>query len=84
MPQTGYYLGGEFLKYWKERGGLASYGFPISEELREVNQADGKEYTVQYFERARLEYHPENAGTQYVVLLGLMGVETINTGGWYR
>ena len=84
MQETGHYLGGEFLKYWRERGGLASYGFPISEELREVNLADGKEYTVQYFERARLEYHPENAGSQYVVLLGLMGLETINTNGWYR
>jgi hypothetical protein len=82
--ETGHYLGGEFLKYWKARGGLASYGFPISEELREVNQADGKEYTVQYFERARLEYHPEYQGTEYVVLLGLMGWETLNTGGWYR
>ncbi|MFN8515759.1 MAG: hypothetical protein U0232_09985 [Thermomicrobiales bacterium] len=82
--ETGHYLGGEFLIYWKARGGLASYGYPISEELREVNQADGKEYTVQYFERARLEYHPENQGTEYVVLLGLMGWETVNTGGWYR
>jgi hypothetical protein len=63
---------------------LASFGYPISEELREVNQADGKTYTVQYFERARLEYHPENAGTPYVVQLGLMGLETIATGGWYR
>ena len=82
--ETGHYLGGEFLAYWKARGGLASYGFPISEELREVNQADGKEYAVQYFERARFEYHPENQGSEYVVLLGLMGWETINTEGWYR
>ena len=84
FPQTGHNLGGEFYRYWKARGGLASFGYPISEELREVNQADGKTYTVQYFERARLEYHPENAGTPYVVLLGLMGRETINAGGWYR
>ena len=84
FPQTGHNLSGAFLQYWKTKGGLASYGFPISEELREVNQADGKEYTVQYFERARFEYHPENAGTDFVVLLGLMGLETVNTGGWYR
>jgi hypothetical protein len=84
FPQTGHNLGGEFYRYWKARGGLSSFGYPISEELQEVNQADGKTYTVQYFERARLEYHPENAGTPYVVLLGLMGLETINAGGWYR
>lgn len=28
---------------------------------------------MQYFERNRFEYHPENAGTQYEVLLGLLG-----------
>jgi hypothetical protein len=84
FPETGHTLGGVFQTYWQSHGGLASLGYPISEQLPEVNAADGKTYTVQYFERARLEYHPENAGTPYVVLLGLMGVETLNTGGWYR
>jgi hypothetical protein len=28
---------------------------------------------VQYFERNRFEYHAENAGTRYEVLLGLLG-----------
>ncbi len=84
FAETGHNLGGVFLQYWRARGGLASFGYPISEELREINQADGKEYTVQYFERARFEYHPENAGTPFVVLLGLMGREVINGGGWYR
>ncbi len=77
-------MSGEFLKHWQARGGLASFGYPLSEELREVNQADGKTYTVQYFERARLEYHPENQGTEFVVLLGLMGREVLTGGGWYR
>jgi hypothetical protein len=40
-----------------------------------VNAADGKLYLVQYFERNRLEYHPENRGTRYEMLLGLLGVE---------
>ncbi len=84
FSQTGHNLGGSFYTYWRTGGGLSSFGYPISEELREKNQADGKEYTVQYFERARLEYHPENAGTPYVVLLGLMGTEILNTNGWYR
>ncbi len=84
FPETKHNLRGPFYAYWKARGDLDSFGYPISEELREVNQADGKTYTVQYFERARLEYHPENLGTPHTVLLGLMGLETINTGGWYR
>ncbi|MEO8288940.1 MAG: hypothetical protein ABI670_21200, partial [Chloroflexota bacterium] len=37
---------------------------------------DGKTYLVQYFERNRLEYHPENKGTPFEVLLGLLGVQT--------
>jgi len=34
-----------------------------------------KSYTVQYFERQRFELHPENAGTQFEVLLGRLGAE---------
>jgi len=30
---------------------------------------------VQYFERNRLEYHPENQGTKFEYLLGLLGAE---------
>jgi hypothetical protein len=41
----------------------------------ETNPTDGKQYLTQHFERARLEYHPENAGTPYDVLLGLLGRE---------
>ena len=33
---------------------------------------DGKSYRVQYFERARLEHHPENPAP-YDVLLGQFG-----------
>jgi hypothetical protein len=36
---------------------------------------------VQYFERGRLEYHPENAGSPYEVLLGQLGTEMLATRG---
>src|SRR5690606_40578661 len=48
-------------------GAVHVFGFPISEEFEEGG------YNVQYFERARMEWHPENAGTPYVVLLGHLG-----------
>jgi polysaccharide biosynthesis protein PslG len=64
-----------FRGYWERNGGLAVFGFPISEEMQERNPADGKTYTVQYFERNRLEHHPEHAGTAEEVMLGLLGVE---------
>lgn len=71
FPQTGHNLGGGFRDYWLANGGLAQFGFPITEERRERLE-DGNEYTVQYFERARLEYHPENVAP-YDVLLGQFG-----------
>jgi hypothetical protein len=75
---TGHTLFGGFKHYWERNGGLARFGYPISEEFREVNPVDGKEYTVQYFERARFEYHPEHAGTPYEVELGLLGWQVLN------
>jgi hypothetical protein len=75
FTETGHTLKGEFKKYWDKYGGLPVFGFPTSEEFQEVSQTDGKLYNVQYFERNRFEYHPENAGTAYSVLLGLLGSE---------
>jgi hypothetical protein len=80
--ETGHSLSGPFLKYWREKGGLPIFGYPISEELIERNPIDGKEYTVQYFERNRFEYHPEFAGSSNEVLLGLLGVEIVKRNGW--
>lgn len=76
---TGHSLSGQFLHYWQSHGGLAIYGYPLSEPFTEVNPTDGKSYTVQYFERARFEYHPENAGTAYVVELGQLGRQILNS-----
>jgi hypothetical protein len=71
--ETGKTIGGKFRDYWEANGGLAQQGFPITDEFQEKNQTDGKTYTVQYFERAVFELHPENAGTPYEVLLTLLG-----------
>jgi hypothetical protein len=60
---TGQRVTGVFLNYWDQRGGLGQQGLPISPMMREVSALNGKVYTVQYFERAVFEYHPENAGT---------------------
>ena len=63
---------GVFLDYWEEHGGLTINGYPLTDQLAETLE-DGETYTVQWFERVRLEYHPENAG-QYRVLLGQFGL----------
>jgi type VII secretion-associated serine protease mycosin len=82
FSETRHSLSGAFLRYWRSHGGLAIFGYPISEELVERSPTDGKEYVVQYFERNRFEYHPEYAGTSNEVLLGLLGVEIARRNGW--
>ena len=82
FPQTGHNLRNSFKDYWELHGGLALYGYPISEEFYEVNPDDGETYVVQYFERNRFEYHPENKGNQYEVLLGLLGNTLLKNKGW--
>src|SRR3954453_21542659 len=72
FPETGKTAGGLFLTYWQQHGGLAQQGYPISEEFQEKSDLDGKTYTVQYFERAGFESHPENKAP-YNVLLSLLG-----------
>ncbi len=78
VDTTNHSLRGVFLKYWQSNGGLAVFGFPLTEEFTERNAADGKDYIVQYFERNRFEYHPEQ-DTRYQVLLGLLGAESLST-----
>ncbi|MEO8287740.1 MAG: hypothetical protein ABI670_15030 [Chloroflexota bacterium] len=75
FQQTSHNVGAPFLGYWKAKGGLPLFGYPRSEAFAEQNQVDGKTYHVQYFERNRIEYHPENVGTRYEFLLGLLGAE---------
>jgi len=75
--ETGHTLRGTFRRYWAASGGLPVFGFPLTEEVREVSAIDGREYTVQWFERARFESHPEYAGTDYEVLLGHLGREAL-------
>lgn len=81
FPETGHTLAYGFLSFWRSNGGLAIFGYPISEEFSEVNPSDGKPYTVQYFERARFEYHPEYRGTPYEVMLGRVGAELATARG---
>jgi hypothetical protein len=75
FSQTRHSVGPPFSTYWTSNGGLPVFGYPRSEAFNESNQADSKTYLVQYFERNRIEFHPENRGTQYEFLLGLLGVE---------
>lgn len=65
-----------FLSYWQNNGGLERFGYPITEPMDE--QIGDWTGTVQYFERRRMEYHPENEGTPFSVLLGRLGDSVYN------
>ncbi|HEY0072000.1 MAG TPA: PQQ-dependent sugar dehydrogenase [Chloroflexia bacterium] len=77
FPETGKRVGGRFLQYWQQNGGLAQQGYPISEEFMEKSDLDGKTYRVQYFERAVFEMHPENQ-PPFDVLLSQLGTFQYN------
>lgn len=89
FAQTGHAACGLFLDYWNANGlslpgasgvtpaeSLALFGYPISEAVQATLE-DGQLYTVQWFERARMELHPAG-GPPYTVLLGLLGDEVLD------
>jgi len=70
-PATDKFLAFGFKKYFDANGGVDRFGLPVTNEFRRFG------LTVQYFEKARFEYHPEFAGTPFEVLLGLVGDEVL-------
>lgn len=74
FPETGHTLSGPIRTAWQAGGGVWLFGYPISEPMRWATES-GQTVIAQYFERARLEYHPEHEGTPYRVLGGLLGAD---------
>jgi hypothetical protein len=74
--ETNHTMRGEFRTYWAAHGGLAVFGYPLTEAYEEISAVDGRRYLVQYYERNRFELHPE-AQVRYRVLLGLLGREAL-------
>jgi len=68
FEETGHYVRGVFLDFFESRGGLRIFGYPITEPF--VDQG----FLVQYFQNARMEWHPNNPDP-YKVQLGLLGDE---------
>ncbi len=81
VPATGHNISYAFRDFWEQRGGHTLFGYPISEALMEYHEEDGAWYTVQYFERVRLEYRLEHPGGKQHVRLGALGREYIAATG---
>ncbi|HEX5505329.1 MAG TPA: hypothetical protein VFW96_22110 [Thermomicrobiales bacterium] len=76
---TGHNVAPDFFQYWQANGGLAQFGYPLTEAFQEQLE-DGKTYTVQCFERARFERHPENAAP-WNIELGQSGRQILAENG---
>lgn len=71
VRETQHSLSNSFLNFWRANGGVKVFGYPISEPMQEGGRL------VQYFERARMEYHTDKAKQGQAVQLGLLGKEYV-------
>ena len=83
FPETNQCISGRIREFWERNGGLPVFGFPTTDQHEE--QVEGKPFQLQWFERNRLELHPENA-RPYDVLLGRLGVDRLAQQGrdWFQ
>jgi hypothetical protein len=81
FPQTQHSLANGFLAYWQQYGGLAAFGYPISQEFSGVTP-DGRKYVAQIFERARFEWWPDKVGQPGDITQGLLVDEMLQRQGW--
>jgi hypothetical protein len=71
MEVTEHNICGPFAAYWNAYGDLLVFGYPVTEQFTE----DGR--LVQYFERARFEFHPGSAPDSFDIILTPLGKESI-------
>ncbi len=74
FAETGQCISGRILEFWEQHGGQAIFGLPIT-PLQEEDFA-GSTAQAQWFERARLEWHPQNPFPDDVVITNLGHVYT--------
>jgi hypothetical protein len=74
FPETGFCIEGRLREFWEQNGALPVFGFPTGPQQQEL--IEGQPFQVQWFERNRLEMHPENA-RPYDVLLGRLGADRL-------
>jgi hypothetical protein len=75
FSSTGHNLSYAFRQFWEAYGGHPIFGSPISEPFLAYNETDQQTYTVQYFERVRLEYRLKHPGAPAQVRVGALGRE---------
>jgi len=73
FPKTGFNSSGPFLDYFRHRGGLRTFGYPVSRPLK----LEGR--TVQFYQRQVMEMRPDGTvGLLNILDEGLMPYTRIN------
>ena len=82
FTETNFCISGRIREFWEQNGGLAVFGLPLGPQQQET--LEGQALQAQWFERARLELHPETA-RPYDVQLGRLGVDRLTQLGrdWF-
>ncbi len=80
FPETDHVVSYAFLDYFNEKGGLDIFGYPRSEFMYEGG------FIVQYFQRVRMEWHPESISGEQMRLtnLGEIYLERLGVPEEYR
>ena len=74
FAETGYCISGRIREFWSQNDGLRAFGLPVTPQREE--SIEGRPFQVQWFERNRLELHPEN-GRPNDVLIGRLGADAL-------
>ena len=75
LGETGHYISGAFLTFWHAQGETAVFGLPLSESFNQNN------HTVQLFEKALLELHPEETDPKNQVQIAFLGRQLTDARG---
>ena len=69
FPETGHWITGDFLRVYESiTDPLQVYGFPITDAFQTESVPQNPGMLVQYFQKVRFEYHPENPPELEVVI----------------
>ncbi len=56
FTQTKHFMSAGFKTFWQSHGAAEILGYPLTEEFSETDPSSGEQITVQYLQRAKLEY----------------------------
>lgn len=79
FPQTGQCISGRLLQYWEDNDGERIFGYPTAPQREEI--IEGRAIQAQWFQRNRLELHPQNS-CPFDVQLGLLGEQRLYQMGY--